>query len=103
MALVDPAGHPIVSTSLTEDQLVALMVEEVRRVTALRGPAIFAVAPIDLFHLVGLVQLAGRHPELEASPTEAIARLVDAAREYFADCPTVLEVIRRGEDPEWDR
>jgi hypothetical protein len=102
MALVDPAGNPLASTSLTDEQMVALMAEEVRAVTATRGPAILALAPIDLFHLVGLVQLAGRHPELESVPAEAVAGFVEAAREYFADCPTVLEVIRRGEDPQFD-
>jgi len=102
MGLVDPAGTPIAST-LTDEQLVALMVEEIRAIADVQGHAILMLEPMDFFRLVGLVQLAGRHPTLAPSNHETIAGIEGAAREYFRDCPTVLEVMARGEDPQFDR
>jgi len=100
MALVDPTGAPIAST-LTEEQLVALAAEEMRR-TAAHGPAILVFESDQLFMLVGLLQLAGRHPDLSRANREIIADFVASAREYFADCPTVLDVMERGDDPQCD-
>lgn len=58
--------------------------------------------PQSIFQLVGLIQLALRHPDLSDELLAVGARFVQAAREYFADCPTVLDVIERGEDPRQD-
>lgn len=102
MALVDPSGTPIASTPLTEEQLIALAVEEMRRTATADGPAILMFEPDQLFTLVGLLQLAGRHPDLSPANRESITNFVDSACEYFAECPTVLDVIQRGEDPHFD-
>jgi hypothetical protein len=55
--------------------------------------------PQTVFALVSVMQLALRHPAMGIleSPHEAAERFIDAAREYFADCPHVLEMIRRGD------
>jgi hypothetical protein len=100
MALVDSRGRPIV-VELRDDQILHLMVEEIQALAD--GPAILMFELGDLFRIVGLLQLASRHPQLDPSNVETIDKMVDAAREYFKDCPTVLDVIRRGGDPADDR
>lgn len=102
MGLVDPSGTPIASV-LTDAQLVDLMVHEIRSIEETQGHAILMLQPLDFFRLVGLLQLAGRHPELEDAHLQTIANIEGAAREYFRDCPAVLEVLARGEDPRCDR
>jgi hypothetical protein len=61
--------------------------------------------PVSVFQLVAALQLARRHPQFADQETVAVTveRFLTAAREYFADCPTVLDVIRRGDDPTEDR
>jgi hypothetical protein len=86
----------------TDDEaIVARMVEEMRSLVA--TPCEIVFRPENFFTLVGLVQLAQRHPDLTEAPREMAAKIVAAARAYFAACPTILEVIARGEDPACDR
>lgn len=85
---------------IRDEALVQRMATEVLTLTADRGVAILSLAPIQFVHLVGLVQLASRHPGVQER--ETIRAVVDAARAYFAGCPAVLEVVRRGEDPAED-
>jgi predicted nucleic acid-binding Zn-ribbon protein len=59
--------------------------------------------PVTVFQLTGLLQLALRHPELTPELRATGARFVGAVCEYFADCPTILDTIRRGDDPAEDR
>lgn len=60
--------------------------------------------PISLLHLVGLLQLALRHPKIQTESSHALfaANVVTAARAYFAECPLVLELITQGADPAFD-
>jgi hypothetical protein len=102
MAFVDSTGRLIASTPLSEEQLVALMALEIRTTATTNGPAILMVEPSDLFHVVALLQLAGRHPGLEPSHHAAIAGFLGMAQEYFRDCPTVLATLRQGADPACD-
>jgi hypothetical protein len=82
-----------------EDQAVAVWL----------GAELIALEPMELglkpesvFTLVGLVQLALRHPDLPAGPRAFGEQFVGAARAYFTGCPTVLDVIRKGDDPDYD-
>ena len=59
--------------------------------------------PTTVFQLTGLVQLALRHPGVTPELRETADRFLAGVREYFADCPAVLNVIRRGDDPTQDR
>jgi|SRR5579864_4831180 len=59
--------------------------------------------PVSVFQLAGLVQLALRHPDVGGSLRETAERFLSGVRAYFADCPTVLDVVRRGDDPAEDR
>ena len=60
------------------------------------------LTPATVFQLTGLVQLALRHPGVSGNVRETAARFLAGVRAYFADCPAVLEVIRRGDDPDAD-
>lgn len=59
--------------------------------------------PESVFQLTALVQLACRHPGVTGPMRETSDRFLAGVREYFADCPTVLEVVRRGDDSAEDR
>jgi hypothetical protein len=59
--------------------------------------------PLTVFQLTGLVQLALRHPRVSPELQETARRFLAGVREYFADCPAVLDVVRRGDDPGEDR
>ena len=66
-------------------------------------PMEIAFHPMSVFQLTGLVQLALRHPNVSPELRETAERFLAGVREYFADCPTVLDVVRRGDDPAEDR
>ena len=80
-------------------KLVAELARELARVGPLRG----TIAPLALFHLIGIVQLALRHPGIGGDVRRAGVAFVEHARAHFAGCPAVLEVIRRGDNPDEDR
>jgi hypothetical protein len=52
-----------------------------------------------------MLQLALRKPGLSASEQapQTAETFIHAAREYFKDCPHVLEMIRRGNAHDYDR
>jgi hypothetical protein len=68
-----------------------------------RHPMELVLQPMTVLQLVGLVQLALRHPALSADLRDAGQRFVRASQQYFADAPATLDVIRRGDDPREDR
>jgi hypothetical protein len=59
--------------------------------------------PQSALQLAGVVQLALRHPGLQGVSRLAAERFLAGVRNYFADCPAVLEVLRRGDDPSEDQ
>jgi len=86
---------------LTDDELLALMTEEV---IAHEAPIEMVLRPLSALHLAGLLQLALRHPgtrEHEDAYYVAVTFL-EHVRAYFADAPATLEVLRRGDDPAYD-
>ena len=58
--------------------------------------------PETVTQLVGLLQLACRHPGVGPHLRDTADRFIGGARAFFADCPAVLEVIWRGDDPAHD-
>lgn len=89
------------SDAALDAMTVHRMVEELQ---AMRGPLEIVFQPASALTLAGVVQLALRHPELGAGANRAAAeRFLEGVRAYFADCPTVLDVLRRGDDPAEDR
>lgn len=65
-------------------------------------PMVVGFEPFSAFQHAALLQLALRHPLLQASNREAAIRFIEAVREYFADCPIVLAVLDQGDDPAQD-
>ncbi len=55
-----------------------------------------------VMEMVALLQLADRHPAIAPNLRATIRAFVDGARAYFEDCPAVLELIRRGDEPAFD-
>lgn len=82
-----------------EDPIVDGLVNELEALE----PMELGLRPETVFSLVALLQLALRHPNLPPNARETAERFVLHARAYFAACPTVLEAVRRGDDPRFDR
>lgn len=100
--ILDASGRPIggdIST-LDDAQVTALLGAELDR---LRAPAILALPPADAFQLVALLQLIARHPQLSDHLRGTADAIVLELWTYFAECPTVLDIIQRGDDPAEDR
>lgn len=88
------------TTNADDEKTVAAMALEVqRKVTA---PMEIIFHPMTLFQLTGLVQLALRHQDVSPELRATAERFLISVRQYFADAPTVLDVIRRGDDPAQD-
>ena len=85
----------------SDDEAVAALVDELTRCET---PIEFVLRPASAFHLVAVIQLALRHPHVPDEARRIGATFVDHVREYFTDqgAPTVVEAIRRGDDPSYD-
>lgn len=85
---------------MTEDDAIsAALAAELQR----HYPLDLCLRPLTVLSLTGLLQLVLRHPQVNGDVRTVAVQFVETAREYFADCPTVLDVIRRGDDPTQDR
>jgi len=80
---------------MTDQDLVAAMAGEMER-KALE-PWDVTLRPVTALQLVGLVQLALRHPGVSAELHLIGTRFIDGARAYFDGCPATLAVIERGD------
>ena len=49
-----------------------------------------------VFRLVALIQQAMRDPSLSPELHDVGRALLATARDFFADCPLVLDIMRRG-------
>jgi hypothetical protein len=85
---------------IPDEQLVLAMAREIQQ-----KPDFMALTlqPQSALQLAGVVQLALRHPGLQGPNRLAAERFLAGVREYFGDCPAVLDVLRRGDDPTEDR
>ena len=92
--IVDAHGQPITST-LNPDEAIAQMAIELETCVV---PMELVLRPFTALQLAGLLQLVQRHPELSDPHRAIAASVVEAAREYFADCPTVLAILDAGDD-----
>jgi hypothetical protein len=84
---------------MTDEEIVQAMAREMWT----KGGCEFHFSAPSTLRAVGILQLAARHPNLSADDRRFIATFIEHARGFFADCPRVLEVIRRGDDPAHDR
>lgn len=80
--------------------IVARMADEMERKAEVLQ---LMLTPSSALQLAAVVQLVLRHPGLSGTNRSAGERFLVGVREYFADCPTVLEILRRGDDPAEDR
>jgi hypothetical protein len=91
-------AHSFGGSVVDDNTRIAQMATEL----AARHPMELVMHPLTVLQLVGLVQLALRHPGISPDLREAGTRFVSAAHQYFADAPATLDVIRRGDDPRED-
>jgi hypothetical protein len=68
-----------------------------------QGPLEFVLRPQTAFQLCALLQLALRHPGTTGETRRTAVTFIEHVRAYFADAPAVLEMLRRGDDPAYDR
>jgi hypothetical protein len=74
-----------------------------RELAAKAAPMEVVLAPVTVFQLTALLQVALRHPEMDGESFKTARRFIAGVCAYFDDCPTVLDIIRRGDDPSEDR
>ena len=60
-------------------------------------PMELLLLPASAFQMAALLQLALRHPDVPANLRPPAQRFLTGVRAYFADCPAVLEALRRGD------
>jgi hypothetical protein len=82
---------------MTDAEIIEALTAEI--LAKADAPMALTIAPSTAFQLAALVQLALRHPDLPPEPRATATRVLMAVREYFADCPTVLATLDRGETP----
>lgn len=68
----------------------------------------YAALPLDMraitaFQMAGVVQLAMRHPDLPPNVRRTASAFLEIIRAHFHAAPTVLDVLRRGDNPRHDR
>jgi hypothetical protein len=80
---------------MTEEELVEAVALEV--VFKADQPMKATLSAGAVFQLTGLIQLALRHPQVSSEIRATAAVFLAGVREYFADSPGVLDVIRRGD------
>jgi hypothetical protein len=59
----------------------------------------YVLKPIAALRLAAVLQLALRHPGLDADNRAVAVAVVENIRRFFADAPAVLELLRRGDVP----
>jgi hypothetical protein len=80
----------------------ARILAELAREMEASAPLELALAPATAFSLAGIVQLALRHPRLPPHSRATATAFLDIVRAHFAAAPTVLEVLRQGDEPAHD-
>ena len=94
------ADRPIHRVAETDDErrLVNGLITDIARKMQGGPPLGVELRPQTAFQLAAMIQFAARHPKFSPAlrpPAEAFVR---AVRNYFNDCPFVLEAIDRGCD-----
>ena len=97
-----PDIHDPQGVSKVDAELLACMAAEILTLNAEGEPMVIALQPLSAVQLAGLIQLALRHDGLTPVLREIATTFVDSVREYFAESPATLEVLRRGDDPSQD-
>lgn len=82
-----------------DEDVAEIMAQEI----ATKGPVETVWTAVSAFQMVALVQLALRHPGVRADLRKTAAKFLEHMRVYFADCPMVSDVIKRGDNPAEDR
>jgi hypothetical protein len=81
----------------------ALIREAVDALARYTQPIEVVLTPTSAFDLCALLQLALRHPGVKGRSRVAALEFIAHLREYFDDTPAILEMIRRGDDPSYDK
>jgi len=110
MALFDQHGREIQQPDIRNPQgvsdvdakLLACMAAEILTLNEEGEPMVIALQPLSAVQLAGLIQLALRHDGITDTLREIATTFVDSVREYFAEMPATLEILRRGDDPSQD-
>lgn len=85
----------------SDEEVIAALVEELQRC---EHPLTAVLRPSSAYYLVGLIQLALRHPHVPEGSRVIGQTFIGHVREYFADneATTAVETIDRGDDPGYD-
>lgn len=84
---------------MNEDKLMKQFIAELEGQVA---PFQIAFRSGTLVQLAGLLQLAMRHPHVPESNRKFVDDLMVSVRDYFKDCPATLDILDRGDNPDFD-
>jgi hypothetical protein len=90
---------------LDDADLLKLATEDIVAIAAERVEFYMQFDAATLFSLASIVQLAKRHPNFPSKPggvAGAATSFLDQIREAFDGSPALMELLRRGEDPQHD-
>jgi hypothetical protein len=81
-------------------QLDEATTNRLARELATLAPMDVVFRPLTVLHLVGLLQVALRHPSL-GGPRQLVAQtFIAGAQAFFETCPTATAIIQRGNEDE---
>jgi hypothetical protein len=92
--------HDPQDVSALDAELLRCMAAELDALEHEGEPLLIELSPLVAVQLAGLIQLALRHPLMNLR--DVGLEVLETVREYFAECPAVREVLRRGDDPGQD-
>jgi DNA-binding transcriptional LysR family regulator len=86
---------------MSEDLLI-LLARELDAFREQHPEVLLRLDPVDAFYLIGVLQLALRHPELPETSRDCAERIKAALVALIAHSPALAAVVRMGDDPFFD-
>ena len=90
---------------MTDEQLLQASTEEIKKLHDSGAGVRVEMSPVEAFQILGLLQLALRHPGVQNdrdSVREAGIRIAKQIEDKFAKYPATAEAMRRGWHAEYD-
>lgn len=75
---------------------------DIKRLYARHPEVTFAISSPHILILVGVMQLALRHPEMPKASREVATRFIESVKESLREYPALTKTIEQGFDPACD-
>jgi len=90
---------------MNDDELLEQFMREIKQLDQQNMTVRLSLTPTEAMALIGVVQLACRHPEFKGTTRQAAEQIVDRMQSEFLQyrVPHIIEVINRGWMSEHDQ